>query len=107
MNLAIGADVMDKTSRDTISSHDLNMEDTWFELSPNQQKSHEYIAEIYDNIRKDYHALHANLWRSFERLPNNLGQREVYPNHGPDACRIHGTYDLNKIAGNFHIITGK
>ncbi|CAF0916962.1 unnamed protein product [Brachionus calyciflorus] len=104
---SIGADVMDKSSKNTISNQNINMEDTWFELSPNQHKNHEFIANIYDNIRKDYHSLHSSLWHSFHKLPNSLGPREVYPHHGPDACRIHGTYDLNKIAGNFHIIIGK
>ncbi len=24
-----------------------------------------------------------------------------------DACRLHGTLEVNKLAGNFHIILGK
>ena len=29
------------------------------------------------------------------------------PDYPPDACRVHGSVELNKVAGNFHIIAGK
>ena len=33
--------------------------------------------------------------------------REDKPTGQPDACRIHGTLVVNKVAGNFHITAGK
>lgn len=33
--------------------------------------------------------------------------RKDKPSHRPDACRIHGTLVVNKVAGNFHITAGK
>lgn len=34
--------------------------------------------------------------------------REIIPENKPkDACRFYGTLELNKVAGNFHIIFGK
>lgn len=37
----------------------------------------------------------------------NLPERSVKPNKPMDACRVHGTLTLNKVAGNFHITGGK
>lgn len=66
---------MDKGSKDILSSQGINMEDTWFELSPNQQNQFEYISKIYDQIRNEYHALHSSLWNSYSKIPNSLGPR--------------------------------
>jgi hypothetical protein len=33
--------------------------------------------------------------------------REIEPEGPADACRIHGTLEVNKVAGNFHITAGK
>jgi hypothetical protein len=33
--------------------------------------------------------------------------REIKLERKPDACRLHGTLEVNKLAGNFHIILGK
>lgn len=64
---------MDKSSKDIISNQGINMEDTWFELSPNQQKNYEYISQLYETIRNDYHALHSTLW--YYKIQNSLGPR--------------------------------
>lgn len=37
----------------------------------------------------------------------NLPERSIAPNKPFDACRVHGTLTLNKVAGNFHITGGK
>lgn len=37
----------------------------------------------------------------------SLPERTNKPNKPYDACRIHGTLTLNKVAGNFHVIGGK
>jgi hypothetical protein len=33
--------------------------------------------------------------------------REIKLEQKADACRLHGTLEVNKLAGNFHIILGK
>jgi hypothetical protein len=104
---SLGADVMDSTSKDILTDQQIDMIDTWFEMSPNQKKLHERISNIYKIIRREYHALHSSLWFSFNDLPSDIGEREDLPNREKDACRIHGTFDLNKVAGNMHIIYGK
>ena len=36
-----------------------------------------------------------------------MPERRSKPEHGHDACRVHGTLTLNKLAGNFHVTAGK
>ena len=97
---------MDSTSRDILTDQQISMQDTWFEMSPRQKLKHEYYSIVYKKIRSEYHALHSHLWFNFN-LPSSLGQREILPNGPMDACRVHGTFDLNKVAGNLHIVSGK
>ncbi len=50
----------------------LQEEDTWFELSPKQQKAFDRLQAGYRLIREQYHALHNLLWLSghtVEELP--------------------------------------
>jgi len=71
----LGPDVMDSTSKDILTDQTIDMEDTWFEMSPNQEKMHYIIAYMYDRIRNNYHALHSSLWTSYQELPNSIGER--------------------------------
>lgn len=41
------------------------------------------------------------------RLCTILFFRSQKPDYLPNACRIHGSLNLNKVAGNFHITAGK
>lgn len=72
---SIGADVMDSTSRDTLSDQQIDMDETWFEMSPRQAQTFDYITSIYKNIRSDFHALHSSLWLAHSSLPDSLGPR--------------------------------
>ncbi len=50
----------------------LDEEDTWFELSPQQQKVFNRLQTGYKLIRDQYHAIHDLLWLSghtIEELP--------------------------------------
>lgn len=48
------------------------------------------------------------LWKnSFSSHFGELPPRSHFPDVPYDACRIHGTLELNKVAGNFHITAGK
>jgi hypothetical protein len=99
---------MDSTSRDILTDQKINMEETWFDLSPKQQASYEKLRKLNEHIRENYHELHSAIWYSTKLFPQSpLVERELIPARARDACRIHGTFELNKISGNFHIITGK
>lgn len=47
------------------------------------------------------------LHKGSQQTAYNLPERSVKPNKPFDACRVHGTLTLNKVAGNFHITGGK
>ena len=74
MKIEIGADVLDSTSN-LLSSESVNMTDTWFEMSPNQQHFHDQLSKISENIRNNYHALHSSLWLSKYNLPSKMIDR--------------------------------
>ena len=72
---ALGADVMDSTSKDILTDQTIDMEETWFEMSPRQKMRHEQMSAMYAQLRHDYHALHSSLWFSYDKFPNSIGER--------------------------------
>ncbi|UJR27161.1 hypothetical protein I4U23_008459 [Adineta vaga] len=102
----IGSDVLDITNTNPMESGKLNEEDTWFELSPQQKLAFNRLQLGYQMLREQYHAIHDLLWLNGHTL-EQLPEREVKLNRPHDACRLHGTLEVNKLAGNFHIILGK
>ena len=66
---------MDSTSRDILTDQSIDMEDTWFEMSPYQIAQHEQISAYYNQIRSEYHALHSALWFGHAIVPNKLVER--------------------------------
>ncbi|XP_067654341.1 endoplasmic reticulum-Golgi intermediate compartment protein 2-like [Haliotis asinina] len=105
---SIGADVLDLTGQDVHSYGKLLEEDTYFELTPNQQKYHTFLQEINRYLQEEYHAIQDLMWKSkTPAFRGGMPPRETNPDHGPDACRVHGSLEVNKVAGNFHITAGK
>ncbi|CAF1218374.1 unnamed protein product [Adineta ricciae] len=102
----IGSDVLDVTNTNPMESGKLDEEDTWFELSPQQQVVFDNLQMGYKLIREQYHAIHDLLWLQGHMI-EELPEREVKLDRPHDACRLHGTLEVNKLAGNFHIILGK
>ncbi|CAF5043791.1 unnamed protein product, partial [Rotaria sp. Silwood1] len=71
-----------------------------------QQKALTSLETGYKLRRQQYHGIHDLLWLSGHTI-EQLPEREVKLDRKPDACRLHGTLEVNKLAGNFHIILGK
>ncbi|KAJ8299666.1 hypothetical protein KUTeg_023726 [Tegillarca granosa] len=105
----IGADVLDLSGQDTSFSGELQLDNVYFDLSPNQRKYHRLIVEINSYLREEYHAIQDVMWMSREASSYRKGmpEREDRPNRETDACRIHGTLEVKKVAGNFHVTAGK
>ncbi|XP_050311600.1 endoplasmic reticulum-Golgi intermediate compartment protein 2 [Anthonomus grandis grandis] len=105
---SVGTDVLDSTNQNTYKFGQLEEEDTWFELSENQQLHFENKKHINSYLREEYHAVKDLLWKSsFSSQFGALPPRSHKPNRPFDACRIYGSLLLNKVAGNFHITAGK
>ncbi|KAL3842000.1 hypothetical protein ACJMK2_020074 [Sinanodonta woodiana] len=105
----IGADILDQTGQDTYSFGQLNLDNAYFELSPKQKRYHEITLEVNRYLRNQYHAIQELLWLSRYTASLNPGMpaREDNPTGRPTACRVHGSLEVNKVAGNFHITAGK
>nr|CAI5817768.1 unnamed protein product [Callosobruchus analis] len=104
----LGADILDSTNQNTFNFGNLDEEDTWFELAPNQQIHFDNKRHFNSYLREEYHAVKDLLWRSrFSTQFGELPPRNDKPNRPHDACRLFGSFVLNKVAGNFHITAGK
>ncbi|KAL5006854.1 hypothetical protein ScPMuIL_015660 [Solemya velum] len=105
----IGADVLDVTGQDAHSFGTLEMDNTYFQLSEKQQSYHEMVRDLNRYLQQDYHAIQDLLWKSSRAgfFGKEMPKRESQPTGAPDSCRVHGSVDVNKVAGNFHITAGK
>lgn len=105
---SVGADILDSTNQNVFMFGTLEEEDTWFELSREQREYFDNMRYVNSYLREEFHAIQDLLWKSGEsRFYGQLPKRTHRPTTPPDACRIHGTLVLNKVAGNFHITAGK
>ncbi|CAB4060028.1 ERGIC2 [Lepeophtheirus salmonis] len=76
-------------------------EDTWFDLDRVQRPTLEAIRTFNKYLREEYHAIQNLLWKSGSlSLYGELPPRRVIPDEPHDACRIHGSLTLNKVAGH-------
>lgn len=105
----MGADILDQTGQDTYSFGKLEMTSVPFELTPQQKRFHEITRQVNQYMREEYHAIQELLWISGHTpLLSGMPRSDLNPENRPlDGCRVHGSLDLNKVAGNFHITAGK
>lgn len=107
---SIGADVVDSTGQGFGSFGQLMYEDAWFDLTKSQREHFDGMRFINEYLREEAHALQHVLWKSsFSRQYGDLPERKdsEKPNSRHDACRIHGTLELTKVAGNLHVAAGQ
>ncbi|KAI0235203.1 Endoplasmic reticulum-Golgi intermediate compartment protein 2 [Lamellibrachia satsuma] len=104
----VGADVLDMTGQSANTFGELQHDDAYFELSPDQRQYFTSLQYLNDYLRNQYHAVHKFLWKSgFSGQSGNMPASEDNPDRPKDACRIHGTLTVNKVAGNLHVTVGK
>ncbi|XP_015110278.1 endoplasmic reticulum-Golgi intermediate compartment protein 2 [Diachasma alloeum] len=104
----IGADILDSTNENLLGFEPLSEEDTWWDLSSNQRSHFDALKHMNSYLREEYHAIHELLWKSHQvAFMGEMPKRSTEPSHPPDACRIYGSINVNKVAGNFHITAGK
>lgn len=104
----VGADILDKTGQNAFSFGRLREEPTWWELDSNQRIHFDEVQRLNQYLREEYHQLQDVLWHSgYSKLYSDMPERRLKPASAPDACRVHGSLTLNKVAGNFHVTAGK
>lgn len=104
----IGADILDSTSQSVFGFGELEEQDTWFELTDEQQLSFDAVKYLNSYLREEYHSVWQLLWKKGHgSVRATIPERKIKLNRKHDACRLHGVLTLNKVAGNFHITAGK
>ncbi|XP_058790332.1 endoplasmic reticulum-Golgi intermediate compartment protein 2-like isoform X1 [Phymastichus coffea] len=105
----IGADILDSTNEHSLTTESLNAEDTWWALTPDQRAHFEALKHMNSYFREEYHAIHELLWKSNQLIfsSSKMPQRDYKPDYPFDACRLFGSIDINKVAGNLHVTASK
>ena len=107
---AIGADIVDLVNEQVDIEGGLNEEAAYFDLSPEDEHLFQLRRQQNDYVAEEYHALHRFLWTTGHRSSwADLGPRKLLlrGNTRPNACRFYGLVHVNKMAGNFHVLSGK
>ncbi|XP_055374914.1 endoplasmic reticulum-Golgi intermediate compartment protein 2 [Condylostylus longicornis] len=110
-----GIDLIDDTKQDVFSYGILKRESTWWDLDANQRLYFEEMQHVNKFLREEYHSLADLLFKDIvmkeqehsTSLHNELPSRTSKPNIPYDACRLHGTFLINKVAGILHFISGE
>lgn len=104
----LGADIVDSTLQSFFGFGEIQEEDTWFELTQEQQDAFDALKYINSYLSEEYHSIWQLLWKKGHgSVRATIPPRKTKPNRRPDACRLHGVLTLNKVAGNFHVTAGK
>lgn len=102
---SVGADVLDLADT-MIASDGLIYEPVNFELSPQQRLWHMTLLHIQDRLRKE-HSLQDIFFKTAVKGALIAPPPSEESSTPLNACRIHGHFYVNKVAGNFHITVGK
>lgn len=101
----IGADVLDLSGSTLELGDSLKLEPSHFELTK-EQKSWLSMFRKMHAFMEGYRAL--KVIEQFQTdLPTYMPKRGAMEGKPYDACRVHGSFEVNKVAGNFHITAGK
>lgn len=101
----IGADVLDLSGSKLEFGDDLKLEPSHFELTQEQASWLGMFRQMHA-VMEGYRALKV-LEQFKSDLPTYMPKRSQGEDKPFDACRIHGSFKVNKVAGNFHVTAGK
>jgi endoplasmic reticulum-Golgi intermediate compartment protein 2 len=99
--------VVDSTGQGVTSFGELNYEETWFELDSAQRDFFSSLKYVNEYLREESHALQHVLWKAALSRTYEMPARTAYDGKPYDACRIKGSLELNKVAGNLHVAAGQ
>ncbi|XP_032582594.1 endoplasmic reticulum-Golgi intermediate compartment protein 2 [Drosophila sechellia] len=124
-----GVDLMDETQQDVFAYGTLQREGVWWEMSEHDRLQFQAIQIQNHYLREEFHSVADVLFKDIMRDPHPAresaskahaapppgalplsvdlhGQHNVQPESKFDACRLHGTLGINKVAGVLHLVGG-
>ncbi|XP_017067509.1 endoplasmic reticulum-Golgi intermediate compartment protein 2 [Drosophila eugracilis] len=127
-----GVDLMDETQQDVFAYGTLQREGVWWEMSEHDRLQFHAIQIQNHYLREQYHSVADVLFKDIMRDPHPVrespsqmpaapppgalpagldlmlshGQPNAQPDTKFDACRLHGTLGINKVAGVLHLVGG-
>lgn len=105
-----GVDLMDETQQDVFSYGTLQREDTFWKMSEEEKSNFELVQHMNVFLREEYHSvadiLFKDILKSTDVSDVPVTPRKVKENDQRDACRLHGTLGISKVAGVLNIVGG-
>ena len=103
----LGVDVMDHAGESRQLNDAIKMEAVSFEMTELQWsylKAKQRLHNQYNNAK----ALgDLTIVEGMAEIPMNQLDKNLQQPTGDKGCRLHGSFSVNKLAGNFHITTGR
>lgn len=103
----IGADVVD-ISGDAAVNYDssIKTDPVYFEMSLEERSWHNSIRKVREAVAGEQALQEVLLQTGYQGL-NHVRPAPTKTEKPFDACRIHGSVTVNKVAGNFHVTMGQ
>uniref|UniRef100_A0A1I8PTS4 Endoplasmic reticulum vesicle transporter C-terminal domain-containing protein n=1 Tax=Stomoxys calcitrans TaxID=35570 RepID=A0A1I8PTS4_STOCA len=106
-----GVDLMDETQQDVFAYGTLQREDVWWKLEPQEREEFERQQHLNHFLREQYHSVADVLFKDIIKTselnhPQKESKRASSPHEKYDACRLHGTLGIHKVAGVLHMVGG-
>jgi len=75
--VGIGADIVDTTGQNMMLFGELKTDDTWWEMTKEQQQHFDQMRDINEYLREGYHSMKDILWMfdDINRLQTNIPVR--------------------------------
>ncbi|XP_054729197.1 endoplasmic reticulum-Golgi intermediate compartment protein 2 [Anastrepha obliqua] len=105
-----GVDLMDETQQDVFAYGTLQREGTWWALPEEERLQFERMQHMNTFLREEYHSvadiLFKDIIKNNDMITKPLKNIKTLHEEQYDACRLHGTLGINKVAGVLHLVGG-
>ncbi|XP_073832632.1 endoplasmic reticulum-Golgi intermediate compartment protein 2 [Musca autumnalis] len=121
-----GVDLMDETQQDVFAYGTLQRQDVWWKMSVEEREEFERQQHLNHFLREQYHSIADILFKDVIKTTHEIIHPEkvekgadgrgragdgehrghVLPEEKFDACRLHGTLGIHKVAGVLHMVGG-
>ncbi|XP_019631940.1 PREDICTED: endoplasmic reticulum-Golgi intermediate compartment protein 2-like isoform X1 [Branchiostoma belcheri] len=106
---SLGADVLDLTGNSISTQGSIKEDSVFFDMTPQQKRWQRMVQTVKSSLDKEKALQHLLFKTGFSSKPTAAPVSSGHQRNKPEAnaCRFHGTIEVNKVAGNFHITAGR